>query len=285
MVAVFSFVIGFATVTSTTETGHQLNDVAHGLLNAEQKDKKKLAKRIIRGIQPLFEDALQKESDLAGRPFDRDTPNLEALLDQKLQKQQYAAPTSDGVHKSIEEATSGGAVEGGQVNSMASNNLFTDVVKGDQSTHHAPTPEELSQDHQSARDEAADEAAIAAQLNQDTMQVTAGANGMNVDQVQANNSARAAPPTPPGSDQDLLGPIHNGGVPWYMKEFDPEGTTVYEERWSDLDIVRDVSEELSELDDDELNGLAGSEAMIPDTVSEELQKVVRNKRKRNRGYR
>jgi NuA3 HAT complex component NTO1 len=223
---------------------------------------------------------MHKESDLAGRPFERDVPNLEAILDQKLRTRPPTASSANGVHASIEDgASSGGAVQAPKT--------ITGWVaaKSDESIAHAPTPEELSDVHRSARDEAADEAAIAAQLGQDTMQVAANADAMDVDRVQANNTT-TAPPTPPGSDQDLLGPIHHGGIPWYMKEFDPEGTTVYEERWPGRDVLRDMSEELSELDDEELNGLAGSEVIVPETVvSEELQDVARNKRNRNRGLR
>lgn len=287
MAAVFSSVIGFIKITNVSDAEHQLSDVAHGLLTSEQKELKKLAKRIIKGVQPLFDDALQKESDLAGRPFERDIPNLEALLDQKLRTQRPVFAGANGVQNSIEDGVSGGSVETEQHKAVFGVNSLThgNAAKGNESINHAPTPEELSQDHQLARDEAADEAAIAAQLNLDTMQMATDGDGMDVDGNQAGN-ARVAPPTPPGSDQDLLGPIHHGGIPWYMKDFDPEGTTVYEERWSGMEVVRDMSEELSELDDEELNGLAGSEAMIAEAVvSEALQKVVRNKRKRNRGFR
>lgn len=279
IVAVFSSVIGFAAIPDLSDAEQQLSGVAHSLLTAEQKEKKKLAKRIIKGIQPLFDDAMHKESDLAGRPFERDVPNLEAILDQKLRTRPPTAGGANDVHASIENGVSGGAVQGTKT--------MTDGVsaKSDEAIAHAPTPEELSEVHRSARDEAADEAAIAAQLGQDTMQAATDADAMDVDGVQANNTT-AAPPTPPGSDQDLLGPIHHGGIPWYMKEFDPEGTTVYEERWRGRDVLRDMSEELSELDEEELNDLADSEAMIPETVvSGDQQDVARNKRNRNRGLR
>jgi NuA3 HAT complex component NTO1 len=280
MIVVFSSVICFVAVPDVSDAEQQLTSLAHSLFTAEQKEKKKLAKRIIKGIQPLFDDAMQKESDLAGRPFERDVPNLEAILDQKLRTRPPTASSANGVHASIEEgASSGGAVQAAKT--------ITDgvVAKNDNSIAHAPTPEELSEVHRSARDEAADEAAIAAQLGQDTMHVATDADAMDVDRAQTNN-ATVAPPTPPGSDQDLLGPIHHGGIPWYMKEFDPEGTTVYEERWPGRDVLRDMSEELSELDEEELNGLAGSDAIVPQrVVSVELQELARNQRNRNRGLR
>lgn len=283
MVAAFGLVIGLAAVGNVAESEDQLSDVVHGLRTAEQKEKKKLAKRILRGVQPLFDDALRKESDLAGRSFDRDGPSLETLLDQRLLTQRQTPIATNGVHSSVEETPGGTAgFDLAHLTAGTKSSNGPNASKGDWSVHHAPTPEELSQDTQAARDEAADEAAIAAQLNQDAIQTAADSDMWSAGRGQADSS-RVAPPTPPGSDQDLLGPIHHGGIPWYMKEFDPEGTTVYEERWSGLEVVRDMSEELSELDDEELNGLAGPEAMIPD-ASGKLQKVARNKRKRNRGY-
>ncbi|KAJ4286280.1 hypothetical protein N0V90_013314 [Kalmusia sp. IMI 367209] len=284
MAAVFSSVIGFATITSVTNAEHQLSDVAHSSLTVEQKEKKKLAKRIIKAIQPLFDDALQKESDLAGRPFEREMPNLEALFDQKMHPQPPTSAGGDGVQESIESEVPNVSERLGQVSAVEQRAGF-DASKGNEATVHAPTPEELTEDHHPARDEAANEVAIATRSAQGTVKVSMDSDMMDIDQVRADN-VRAAPPTPPGSDQDLLGPIHHGGIPWYMKEFDPEGTTVYEERWTGREVLRDMSEELSELDDDELDGLADPEAMLPGTaVSGDVQKTVRNKRKRNRSFR
>lgn len=287
MAAVFSSVIGFATITNVGDAEHQLSGVAHSSLTTEQKEKKKLAKRIIKGIQPLFDEALRKESDLAGRPFEREIPNLEALLDQKLRRQ-TATAGNDIVQQTIEAGTSAAEV-GLDHQDEAPTVNGGDTAKGDHGLHLAPTPEDNSDDIHAARDEAADEEAIAAQFGQDAIHANGrpGHDPMDVDH-EADNG-RAAPPTPPGSDQDLLGPIHHGGVPWYMKEFDPEGTTVYEERWTGREVLRDMSEELSELDDDELNGLADPEAMMPADgtapetgVSESLQKAVARKQKKRR---
>lgn len=284
LAAVFSSGVGHATITKGTEAEQQLSGVVHSSLSAEQKEKKKLAKRIIKGIQPLFDDALLKESDLAGRPFERDVPNLETLFEQKLQAQ---PPRPAVVQESVEDEAADVDAEGELVSQGSAVGRGVGMVVGKDSeaaTAYAPTPEEYSEEHNQARDEAADEAAIAAQLGQDHVS-SMDADSMDIDPVKVNDT-RAAPPTPPGSDQDLLGPIHHGGIPWYMKEFDPEGTTVYEELPDSREETRELSEELSELDDDELNGLAAAEAMVSQAVvPEEVQKTVRNKRKRNRGYR
>jgi NuA3 HAT complex component NTO1 len=44
-----------------------------------------------------------------------------------------------------------------------------------------------------------------------------------------------------------------------MQPFDPIGTTIHEERWTGRDVMRGMSEELSELDEDELKDLVEDE--------------------------
>ncbi|KAF2691869.1 hypothetical protein K458DRAFT_353959 [Lentithecium fluviatile CBS 122367] len=277
-----SSVIDFAKITDISDADQQLNDVSHKSLTAEQKEQKKLAKRIFKAVQPLFNDAFRKESDLAGRPFERAIPNLEALLDLKLRGRQAASTGGDEVQLTIEaNPDSDGNMKNGSAEGA------TDTTKGEGALHLAPTPEDNSDDHHhTARDEAIDEAAIAAQLGQNLVH----ANGepahdrMDVDTEAAN--ARVAPPTPPGSDQDLLGPIHYGGIPWFMQPFEPEGTTVYEEKWTGRE--RAMSEDLSELDEEELDALDPGEVLPTDgtvagpIVSKTSQKGSARKRARRR---
>ncbi|CAI6336003.1 unnamed protein product [Periconia digitata] len=288
MAAVFTSVIDFTTITNVIDAEQQLSDVAHETLTAEQKEKKKLAKRIIRGLQPLFDDALRKESDLAGRPFEREVPNLEALLDQKLRKSESASANGEALQTSVENSSSTVSK-----NEQQEQHTTADAAnaKDEQGLHLAPTPEENADDQHGIRDEAADEAAIAAQLGQDAiMGGVAPHVQMNIE--RSVTDGQAVPPTPPGSDQDLLGPIHHGGIPWYLKEFDPEGTTVHEERWTGRELLRDMSEELSELDDDELNDLADPEALAPvegatgenASAPATLQKATVRRQKRRRNW-
>lgn len=290
MAAVFSSVIGFTTITNVGDAEHQLSGVAHNSLTAEQKEKKKLAKRIIKAIQPLFEDALRKESDLAGRPFERELPDLETLLDQRLGRRPSAAET---LQRTMEVESVGTAdAEGEPDDELLNGAMAEEVAKDKDAIQHAPTPDENAADHNDgARDDAADEAAIAAQLGQDAMHIATNGekhdgDAMEVDQVGNGEEKRPAPLTPPRSENDLLAPLKEGGIPWYMEAFDPKGTTVHEERWSGREVLRDMSEELSELDDDELNGLADSEAAQPagGDVSEDAT-LGHKARKQRRRYR
>jgi NuA3 HAT complex component NTO1 len=47
-----------------------------------------------------------------------------------------------------------------------------------------------------------------------------------------------------------------GGIPWYLAPFDPIGTTIHEERYMGRAVLRDMSEELSDMDEDTLTELA-----------------------------
>jgi NuA3 HAT complex component NTO1 len=276
-----SSVIGFAKITDITDANNQLNGVEHKSLTAEQKEQKKLAKRIFKALQPLFNDAFRAESDLSGRPHEREVPDLEALLDMKLQGREAASTAGDSVQQTIEHSS-----EHKEDMRAEGAEETAESVKGHNALHLAPTPEDNPDDHHLTRDEAADEAAIAAQLGQDALHANGEADHDPMDMDAEAGNARAAPPTPPGSDQDLLGPIHHGGIPWYMTAFEPEGTTVYEEKWTGRD--RAMSEELSELDEEELDRLGPGELLptdgaAPETVvSKSPQKGPARKRVRRR---
>ena len=233
LAAVFSSVIEFTTITDARDAEHQLSEVEHSSLTAEQKEKKKLAKRIVKVIQPLLEDATKKEAELAGKPFEKDLPNLEALLDQKLVSQSAGLASCGTMsHEALTVAAKEGRVNGHM--------LATSTNAKAEATQLAPTPD-ASGGFETANDgDAAVDVAMAAP-------------------IVRGPSARgvvAEPLTPPRSEKDLLAPLANGGIPWYMEPFDPDGTTVHEERWTGRQVLRDMTEELSELDDAELDGLA-----------------------------
>lgn len=123
-----------------------------------------------------------------------------------------------------------------------------------------------------------------------------GGNGANSTLEQSEKPIqRVEPPTPPLSSEGDIHPLSNGGIPWYMGPFDPVGTTIEEERWTGRELVRGMSEELSEMDEEELSGLvdvemtdlsimAAHESLHPQSVA---PSIVENKPKRRRwrGYR
>lgn len=117
----------------------------------------------------------------------------------------------------------------------------------------------------------------------------------NRDQV-GESRPHVEPLTPALSSQEDLHPFANGGIPWYMVPFDPVGTTIEEERWTGRDLVRGMSEELSDMDEEELSGLVDMGLSVPsepadgtlhsqaDAAASKRRKAAA-KRKRWRGYR
>ena len=105
------------------------------------------------------------------------------------------------------------------------------------------------------------------------------------------NSGRTEPLTPPRSEKNLLNPLHNGGIPWYLEPFDIHGTTVHEPIWAGREVLKAMSEDLSELDDDELDGLADSDPVQPDEEAADAQAIelrraaARKRQRRSRAYR
>jgi NuA3 HAT complex component NTO1 len=289
LLALLSAQIDFVPVTTVDEAENELSKVAHNTLTSEQKETKKLVKRIIRGVQPLFEDALRKEADMANRPVEK-LLDLETILEQKLQSRHNALSVGDDAQETIE--TNGANAD--RVDEPAINGVEREAVKKADEIQLAPTPDDNAADNNhSLHDEATDEAAIAAQLGQDALHASNGASrGDAMELDNQDNTGRTEPLTPPRSEKNLLNPLHNGGIPWYLEPFDIHGTTVHEERWAGREVLRDMSEDLSELDDDELDGLADSDPIQPndahdaDVKAIELRKAAARKRqRRSRAYR
>lgn len=86
-----------------------------------------------------------------------------------------------------------------------------------------------------------------------------------------NPSTTHPDPLTPPRTEGLLEPLAKGGIAWYLERFDPHGTTVYEETWSGRDVLRGMSEELSELDDETMKGLADEEMQDADNAAADAQ--------------
>lgn len=258
-------------------------------LTLEQKETKKLIKRIIRSAQPAIEDAMRKEAELARASVEK-LPDLESILQQKLQGRQDASSVEDAPHETIETDEIGH-----EVPTDATTN-GTDPEEANKKTEDiqlAPTPDDNAADsNHSIHDEATDEAAIAAQLGQDTLHISNGKqNGDAMEVDTKDTSGGTEPLTPPRSEKNLLNPLHNGGIPWYLEPFDIHGTTVYEPVWAGREVLKAMSEDLSELDDDELDGLAESDPIQPDEDAADAQAIelrkaaARKRQRRSRAHR
>ena len=294
---IFTSEIGVQPAEDTAELQIQISGRAPEL-SLEQREKRKLAKRIIKSIQPGLEEAIRLESELNGKPFEKELQELDLILENSMLSRRASladrSTAQDGGH---------------QENSVE---LDTPVTKAE------PSDE--------AKDiEMEDQVPDAKTVDFDKQLGSAGEVGQieSTDEVTPNEPQFSAPTvngiieksservnlqlpvqsasllergqlTPPLSFQgDPQLPLAQGGIQWYMQPFDPSGTTIYEERWTGRDVMRGMSEELSEIDEDELMGLVGGEleeGLRPlgsgkATETETPKGNVRRSRRRWKGFR
>lgn len=217
LASLFTSEIGVEPAGDTAELQAQISGRAPEL-SLEQREKRKLAKRIIKVIQPSLEDAIRKESELNRKPFEKELKELDMILDHSVMSR-----SGDSVEPEGDTELSG----------------HPDAMEGVEET--LPTTEAPSEAQPTAGEQHP-EASGAEELPPAE------------DPIKSVN-AYCRHPTPVLTEQDQQLPLALGGIQWYMQPFDPVGTTVHEERWTGRDVMRGMSEELSELDEDELEGL------------------------------
>ncbi|KAI5303545.1 nuA3 HAT complex component nto1, partial [Ascosphaera atra] len=75
----FTEQLGIGSVVDTTQLLAQMEG-RPTQMDLEVREKRKLAKRITKAIQPGLEDALKKESELNGRPFEKELEKMDAMF-------------------------------------------------------------------------------------------------------------------------------------------------------------------------------------------------------------
>jgi NuA3 HAT complex component NTO1 len=248
LASLFTSEIGVGPAGDTAELQAQISGRAPEL-SLEQREKRKLAKRIIKSIQPQLEDAIRKESELNRKPYEKELKELDAILDHSVMSRRGESLEPDGDHD----------VE------MDQDDTKPEAMEGVEET--VPTT-------------SAEEAVFTKEPESEDI----AAEPASVEETKSNiNIAYHRHPTPVLSEEDQQLPLAQGGIQWYMQPFDPIGTTVHEERWTGRDVMRGMSEELSELDEDELKDLVDDEldpaTKAPDTLGNP-QNVRRTRRLR-----
>lgn len=255
-------------------------DAAAKELILEFKAKKALAKRIIKAVQGALEDAIRKESELSGRPFEKELRDLDLLLENSMRSRRDSMGGPQGAMI--------GEIDGLDPNPGINS---TEVLKD---TITDGNPQDVMD-----LDTAPKRSLINHQLTPDEPNGTTSdgiANGTAAQSVDPVISTRREPPTPPLSSAGQSQTLSIGGIPWYMEPFDPSGTTIHEERWTGRELVRGMSEELSDMDEDELSGLVADDVAditqgdnqsaldAEKAAKREARKKAAARRKRNRGW-
>lgn len=293
-------------------------------LSLEQREKRKMAKRIIKAIQPALEDAIRKESELNRQPFEQELKDLDVMLggsvlsgrgseidsaerigDETFEKPEPEKPElgdnpdkmdvePDSTAKSepqekAPESTAELIAPDDNLQSRLSESQQAEAVVTDENAPAEPTATNdatatLVQPQSDAQLEASPES-------------TGDAEERNQPTSEQTTEAPRVPLSPPPLQGDQHHFLAQGGIQWYMQPFDPVGTTIHEERWTGREVMRGLSEELSELDEEELNdlvdddelgagaaGTGGSTNGVADSSAGEQGMKVRRTRRQWRGF-
>ena len=251
-------------------------------LTAEYKSKRQLARRIIKAVQGPLEDATRKESEACRKPFEKELRDLDLLLASSIASTQKSLTASAGGDASDEDVDderlpdpSKGDLDG-LANGNTTQNMDVEYAREPNNDVEDLASAQIQQELMITKPDirlqhAGDDLSKAQFVNHqptppiahDTVPGESRSNGNCVASSlprKGKVSQDVEPPTPPlGSGAELQTLLSGGGVPWYMEPFDPDGTTIGEERWTGREVVRGMSEELSDMDEEELSGLVDAE--------------------------
>ncbi|KAH7170325.1 hypothetical protein EDB81DRAFT_676825 [Dactylonectria macrodidyma] len=237
------------------------------------RERRKLGKRILKAVQPYLETALRVESEISQKPLDSLQKELETMLDDSVE---IGRPTIVPSHEQLtEEADDTIMVDASQALQITVKGSLSEedgeaqalqiTVKGTPSEEDGDamdTAEDGDEEGGNIEvntsglgiidEEDSKEALLNGVKSSDTPPDTDG-------YVSRPRPAQSGPPTPPQSNGSLgldpVDPLTDGGVLWYLKGHEPRGTSVLGEHWAGRDAVRMLSEDLTDMDDEELKGL------------------------------
>lgn len=348
---VLSSAIGLPIIEHSTDIQTQINGTVIAKdLSSEQKEKRKLARRIIKAVQSSLEDAMRKESELCRKPFERELKELDLLLENSILSRRDSLTGSLG-----EDASEDEGIQAQQLNTSSKDTTEVMGSGGAEHRHISAIPEQAVLHPQGNSEVSETKAGLSTpQAYVEVSEMGVGENaeaipterrgsrpdlmshwsshqednrtapiandstplingfggtiddgrthGVTMNFNEASNQqapTQPVPPTPPlSSEGEPLAALAQGGIPWYMDPFDPIGTTIHEERWTGREVVRGMSEELSDMDEEELQGLVDEEMaeaaqggadgiLNPDSLdaAAPARRKAGGKRKKWRGFR
>jgi len=241
-------------------TKHDFSDI---------RDRKRLGKRILKSVQSQLESALRIEADATHKTFDTLRTELENLLECSLEvrpsKQTSSIQqTETGVSQdvimvdsSVAEITVGGeASDDGATTDVAMVDAEGDLEDEDRNIEVATSADGTVEHRITAKGK---KSVVDNKLDSSDLEPADTPPAIN-GYVTAPASVQPGPPTPPQSNgsfgRQATETLAGGGIPWYLQDFEPVGTTaVPEQPQPERVAARSPSEALSEMDDDELTGL------------------------------
>lgn len=224
-------------------------------LSHEQREDKKLAKRIVKAVQQPLYDAFGREAELNGRTFEEGIAGLDSVSGESSVQQMSNGMTTNDIGVQKDESA---IAPSHQVNGFTPPADIAHAVRHSSEQHALPVSDHLDVTQTVEHEHPAPNGTDAASTIM---------NGMN-----HTNITHRSPPTPPAAAHILAAPSTYGGIPWYLKHFEPRGTEIQDEKWLGRDVLRGMSEQLSEIDDDELKGMepaAAASSNAAELVSED----------------
>ncbi|KAL4916511.1 hypothetical protein BDW62DRAFT_186171 [Aspergillus aurantiobrunneus] len=312
LASVFTSEIGVQPAGDTAELQMQISGRAPEL-SLEQREKRKMAKRIIKAIQPALEDAIRKESELNRQPFEQELKDLDVMLGdsvlsgrgseidsaertgdetfEKSKPEKPELPATDTEMMDVEPGPTAKVGSGEAVLETTTESVAPDANKPQPQSSEAQVVEAAVEN---GNVPAHMTTSIPVQPPSETQPAETTDEPGETDQT---NEAPRVPLSPPALQGDQHHFLAQGGIQWYMQPFDPMGTTIHEERWTGREVMRGLSEELSELDEEELNDLVADDEPedgataggastngVPDSPGGEQGVKVHRTRRRWRGF-
>ncbi|KAL7820230.1 PHD-zinc-finger like domain-containing protein [Trichoderma aethiopicum] len=255
------------------------------------RERRKLGKRILKAVQPLLEASLQVESEISTKPSEGLQRELEALLEASTDiGRQSNAMGHLGNDPAAEDTIMLDAPDPSTEAqpSIKSESLAGGSVIVSNGGDMMDTGENEDDGEDSGRVVEKEEEGDSIEVNTVGLGIMTGRSSgglgistkMNIKSARVNSTAVSSetppnstssyvvmsrpsqdgPPTPPQSNGSLgnesADPLSEGGVLWYLKALEPHGTSILEEHWAaGRDAVRTLSEELTDLDDEDFKDL------------------------------
>ncbi|TDZ23651.1 NuA3 HAT complex component NTO1 [Colletotrichum orbiculare MAFF 240422] len=271
--------VGINTEPENLEEAGPLSPVKQNFHDPRQR--KALGKRILKAIQPQLETALRKEAEITNKPYDSLVKEFEGMLEASIEFRQPSITVS-GAEESTEEpsqdtimvdATDDQITVANQeqvkeeevVVPVDEMDVDAEGEDDDEGNIEVKTtlvkPGDIHSSNSSvAGHEGNGKAAEKSDGRLPTVKKASDTPPETNGYVSVGQPAQPVPPTPPQSNGSLgneaTDPLSEGGVPWYFKEFKPKGTTIVEEQWTGREALRSLSEDLTDMDEQELEGLA-----------------------------
>lgn len=244
----------------------------------EPRDRKRLGKRILKAVQPQLDMALEAEATVTSKPLATLAKEINSMLEACVELQQPSITVSGATLDDMDEAEDVVMVDapGSQI-TVASQPAASPAAKSRRAAESdaMDTSEDGDQITRSDEDDAAGltKAEITVpspESHKADRQDASGPHRNGIDDkdtppatngyIAIPKPAQATPPTPPQSTDSLgkesVDPLTEGGIPWYLKQFHIVGTSAVEPESAAPTEARSPSEELTDIDDDELTELA-----------------------------